>query len=55
MALSPLPETAITWVGPTLKFYTAYPPMFLISAVAVICYLAAVAGLRFANANPVRR
>jgi zinc/manganese transport system permease protein len=55
LALSSLLALIITWVGLTLTFYTSYPATFLISALACLCYLAAVAGVRFSKKSPARR
>jgi zinc/manganese transport system permease protein len=55
MALASLLAIVITWVGLTLTFYSSYPATFLISALALICYLAAVAGVWFAKESPARR
>jgi zinc/manganese transport system permease protein len=55
MALSALLAVSITWVGLTLTFYTSYPATFLISALAVSCYCASIAGVWFAKEGPARR
>jgi len=55
LALSALLAIVITWIGLTLTFYTSYPATFLISALACICHLAAMAGVRFAKESPARR
>jgi len=54
MALSSLLALAITCVSLTLTFYTSYPATFLISALAVICYLAAMAGMSVAKGDAER-
>jgi zinc/manganese transport system permease protein len=55
MALSSLLAVTITWAGLTITFYTALPASFLISALAFICYILAIAWRRLTQSLSGRR
>lgn len=54
MTLSALLAVAISWIGLTIAFYTPYPVSFVISALAFVLYITALAMTRIRRPLPAK-